>query len=270
MKPSPHANWTRPAACAGRFYPGNPPTLRREVRHYLATAAKPADPVPKALIAPHAGYIYSAPVAAAAFAHWTAVAEPIRRVVLIGPSHYAAFDGLARSSAEAFATPLGSVRLDPTALETLNSLRQVTEDDAAHEPEHCLEVELPFLQEMLGDCEIVPLLAGDAGDEVVAEVLEALWGGPETRILISSDLSHFHDYRSAQAIDAETARAIEEFDPKPIDGDHACGCLPIRGLLRVARHRRMRVRTIDLRNSGDTAGPHDRVVGYGAFAFWEP
>lgn len=260
----------RPPAVAGQFYPGNAGELRRLVESFLRTAATATGPAPKAIIAPHAGYVYSGPVAASAYARLIPARDVIRRVVLLGPAHFASFDGLAAPRHAAFATPLGIVPVDTDAVGDLCSrLRQVIFLDEAHAGEHALEVHLPFLQVVLAGFKIVPLLVGDADPDEIAEVIEALWDGGATRLVISSDLSHYHDYAGAQALDTATARAIEALRPADIGGDQACGRLPVCGLLRAARHHALRVRTLDLRNSGDTAGPRDRVVGYGAFAFTE-
>lgn len=237
---------------------------------FLATA-KAADAAPaKAVIAPHAGYIYSGPIAGSAFASWTGSGDKVQRVVLIGPSHRLAFDGVALTRAAAFATPFGSVPVDQESLSRISSLPQVRFLEAAHEHEHSLEVELPFLQRVLGDFALVPLVVGEATDAEVAEVLERLWGGPETRFVISSDLSHYYDYETAKEIDQWTAEAIEALRPADIGTEHACGRIPIRGLLEIARQCKLKALTVDLRNSGDTAGSQDQVVGYGAFVLTEP
>ena len=259
----------RPPACAGRFYPAYPTELLQKVKYLLASAKTPDGPAPKAIIAPHAGYEYSGPVAASAYACLQSARDTIKRVVLIGPAHCVEFAGLATSSADAFSTPLGSVSVDKNAIAQLRLLPQVMVFDQAHEPEHCLEVQLPFLQAALDGFALVPLLVGDAVDEEVAEVLAALWGGPETCIVVSSDLSHYHDYQTAKAADEETSLVIEGLRGEQLDGSQACGARPIRGLLQLARERGLRPRCVDLRNSGDTAGRHDRVVGYGAFVFVE-
>lgn len=260
----------RPAAQAGRFYPANPARLQADVQDYLGRVAPAEGPVPKALIAPHAGYLYSGPVAASAFIRLGPAHARVRRVVLLGPSHYEDFEGLAASAADAFATPLGLVPVDTEAVERALDLPQVRVFDRAHAPEHCLEVELPFLQTVLDDFAIVPLLVGHAGAAEVGEVLDRLWGGEETAVVVSSDLSHYLDPASACARDRATARAIETLRWEALDPHGACGCRPIAGLLRVARARALRAQTLDLRHSGETAGPSDRVVGYGAFAFFEP
>lgn len=256
----------RPPAVAGSFYPADPGRLRAQVEQLLREA-KPAAIAPKALIAPHAGYIYSGPIAASAYATLAPRAGAIRRVVLLGPSHYVPFAGLALPEADTFATPLGRIELDRAAMRSLEGTAGVIRLDAAHAREHSLEVQLPFLQVALREFTLVPLAVGDAQPAATADVLEALWGGPETLLVISSDLSHYRPYQAAAAIDAETARAIESLDDAPLDGEHACGCHPIRGLLHLARRRGLRVTPLDRRNSGDTAGDRRRVVGYGAWAF---
>lgn len=259
----------RPAAVAGLFYPAEADDLDAAVTAYLATETG-AGPLPKAIIAPHAGYIYSGAVAASVYARLRQAHETIRRVVLVGPSHRVGFRGLAVTSASAYATPLGTVALDRDAIDGLMGLPGIIEFDAAHGPEHSLEVHLPFLQKLLDDFTLVPIVAGDASADEVAAVLAALWGGPETLIVISSDLSHFLDYDDARIIDAATTAAIEHLDPDALTHHHACGRVPVGGLLTLARKRRLRVSTVDVRNSGDTAGERSRVVGYGAWAFVEP
>lgn len=256
----------RPPAVAGQFYPEEPGPLARMIEGYLAAAAGQGG-VPKAIIAPHAGYIYSGPIAASAYARLRPAKGKVRCVVLIGPAHRVALRGLAASSAEAFDTPLGPLPVDREALERVSTLPQVTVLDEAHRLEHSLEVHLPFLISTLGPVAIVPLVAGDATGEEVAQVIETLWDGPETLIVISSDLSHYHDYGTARRMDAATSAAIEALDERAIGYEQACGRVPIAGLLRVARRRGLTARMIDLRNSGDTAGPRDEVVGYGAYVF---
>jgi len=258
----------RPAAVAGRFYPADPAELRRMIENFLREVKAPSGPVPKAVIAPHAGYIYSGPIAASAYSQLAPARDTIKRIVLLGPSHYEMFDGLAATGVTAFATPLGQVPVDTAAITDLCSrLPQVSVRDEVHADEHALEVQLPFLQVVLADFKIIPLLVGEVSDGEVAAVIEVLWGGDETRIVISSDLSHYHDYATAQATDSETARIIESLNAKKLRGDLACGCRPICGLLNAAKEQGMRCRAVDLRNSGDTSGDRDRVVGYGAFVF---
>ena len=258
----------RSAAVAGLFYPADPRELHTLVTDLLHKAAPSAvGATPKAMILPHAGYVYSGPIAATGYAALAAARETIKRVVLLGPTHRVGFTGIALPSAAFFATPLGKVTVDPLARQQLAGLPNVLILDQAHALEHSLEVHLPFLQEILENFTLVPLVVGDVAYEAVAEVIERLWGGPETLIVISSDLSHYHDYATARRIDAATSHAIEELMPEAIHYEHACGRTPMNGLLTVARRRGMSVRTLDLRNSGDTAGARDRVVGYGAYAF---
>jgi hypothetical protein len=239
------------------------------IESFLREVKRTDAPAPKAVIAPHAGYIYSGPIAASAYARFASARDSIKRIVLIGPSHRVPFEGLATTSAETWATPLGAIPVDTAAIQQIRPLRQVSVLDEAHAYEHSLEVHLPFLQVVLADFRIVPLVVGYASDEEVAEVIEALWDGDETRFVISSDLSHYHDYATARGLDAATARAIESLKPQDIAEEQACGRMPVCGLLHAARRHGLRVRTVDLRNSGDTAGPRSEVVGYGAWAFEE-
>ncbi|HUW39308.1 MAG TPA: AmmeMemoRadiSam system protein B [Rhodocyclaceae bacterium] len=257
----------RPAAVAGMFYPDSPSELADDVGA-LIRAAAPAQsgPAPKALIVPHAGYVYSGPVAASAYAALAAARHTIRRVVLLGPAHRVALSGLALPLAGAFATPLGTVSLDVALAQTLLDLPQVTQSDAPHALEHSLEVQLPFLQSALDDFSLLPLAVGDATMQEVAEVLDRVWGGPETLIVVSSDLSHYHAYAEAQRLDRNTAEQILALSPLS-DFDRACGAIPVNGLISCAKRRGLVPRLLDLRNSGDTAGDKSRVVGYGAFAF---
>lgn len=258
----------RPAAMAGMFYPGDARALRAEIAGFLAAADVPADGAPpKAIVAPHAGYVYSGPVAASAYARLVAARGEIHRVVLLGPSHRVPFHGLALPGAAAFATPLGEVPVDAAAVAALSRFPQVRTLPEAHAAEHSLEVHLPFLQSVLGPFTLVPLVVGDAAPAEVEQVLDALWGGEETLIVVSSDLSHYHDYETARALDRTTSTAIEALDERPIGYEQACGRVPLGGLLRCARSRGMHARCIDLRNSGDTAGPRGEVVGYGAYVF---
>ncbi|MBK9139234.1 MAG: AmmeMemoRadiSam system protein B [Verrucomicrobia bacterium] len=261
------AGFTRPAAHAGRFYPDQPDELRREIEEFLRLAPFSPGPAPKAIIAPHAGYLYSGPVAGTAYAVVAAGRKTIHRVALLGPAHYAEVPGIALSSAVAFATPLGRVPVDVAAVSALRRLPGVDVDDRAHAPEHSLEVHLPFLQTVLEEFALVPLLVGRAADDQIAAAMEAVWDEPGTLIVVSSDLSHFHDYHTAGELDAHTADRIVALRGEELGCEDACGCRPIRGLLRVARARGWRCHLLDLRNSGDTAGPRQRVVGYGAFAF---
>jgi MEMO1 family protein len=256
---------TRPPAVAGTFYPHNPDRLRTDVLDLLAEAAPPSKLTSKALIAPHAGYIYSGGVAAAAFATLRDSAHAIKRVVLIGPAHYVPVPGIAVPTVSSFETPLGRVPVDLEALGALADLEFVVTADSPHVPEHCLEVELPFLQSVLASFQIVPLVVGNATPNDVAQVLRRLWGGPETLIVVSSDLSHYHSYEVAQRLDAATAAAIEHGDWASVGPNQACGYLAVAGLLIEAARRGLEAQRLSLCNSGGTAGARDRVVGYGAW-----
>jgi len=258
----------RTPAVAGTFYPDSPETLRFTVESLLREVPVATAPPPKAIIAPHAGYLYSGPIAASAFQAIAAAARQIERVVLLGPSHFVLLRGLGLPDANRFATPLGDVRLDPEGAAAALRLPQVRVQPDAHTREHSLEVELPFLQVLLGNFTLVPLVVGESEPEDVAEVLDRLWGGPETLLVISSDLSHYLPYAAAREIDRATADEILALGG-PLDPRQACGARPVNGLLLAARRRGMTSALLDLRNSGDTAGDRDRVVGYGAFAFHE-
>jgi len=256
----------RSASVAGRFYPGDAAALRREVDRLLALAwVPPEDPLPKALIVPHAGYVYSGPVAGSGYARLLRGGPALETVVLLGPSHHVGFHGLALPEADAFETPLGTMELDRKAMARIPLVRR---SEAIHWPEHALEVQVPFLQRVAPQAKLVPLAVGQAIPAQVAEVLEALWGGPETVVVVSSDLSHYLPYRTCRAVDQETARRILLLDTA-LAPDQACGCVAVSGFLEVARRKRLQPVLLDLRNSGDTAGGQDEVVGYGAFAFFE-
>ena len=261
---------TRNPAVAGMFYPGNRAELAHAVTQMLgaAAAAAPERPAPKAIIAPHAGYIYSGPVAASVYSLLAPARKMIKRVVLLGPTHRVPVRGLALPGVAAFATPLGVVPIDHDAVAALDPLSQVGTSAQAHALEHSLEVHLPFLQAVLERFTLVPLAVGQADAGAVAEVIDTLWGGPETLIVVSSDLSHYLPYADAQALDGATAQAILEL---AVDISHtqACGATPVTGLTYTARRRGLKPELVDLRNSGDTAGDKQRVVGYGAFAFYE-
>ncbi len=256
----------RKAAVAGLFYPDDADELTATVADALDVSVPPDETPPKALIAPHAGYVYSGPTAGVAYARLRGLRDRIAHVVLIGPAHRAWVDGIAVSGADAFATPLGPVEVDDGLRRRVLEVPGVVVDDRAHAAEHSLEVQLPFLLATLGRFTVLPLAVGDASPHDVAVTLERVWGGPETLIVVSSDLSHYHDYATARARDARTAAAIVARDVAAIGDDDACGARPIRGLLLAAGRRGLEVRLLDLRSSGDTAGDRDRVVGYGAFA----
>ena len=261
-------NAIRPAAVAGTFYPGDAAALRRAIEGFLAGTRTRSQPRPRAVIAPHAGYIYSGPIAAEAYAAIAAWRGIARRVVVAGPAHRVYVSGVAVPSASAFATPLGAIPLDAPALAKLRALPWVETNDRAHAQEHCIEVHLPFLQSVLGDFELVPLVVGDASPDEMAATLEAVWDDADTLVVVSSDLSHYMPWAAAKARDAQTARSILDLEATLIP-EEACGAAPINGLLRLARKRGLAARALDVRNSGDTAGDRDRVVGYGSFEFVE-
>ncbi len=258
----------RPPAVAGAFYPGSRQTLSHDVLALLAAAKTQAAgaTVPKALIVPHAGYIYSGFTAAQAYAQLTSVRQTIRRVVLLGPVHRVPVRGLALPGVDSFATPLGEIEIDQDAVAAIRALRQVVVSPAAHAQEHSLEVQLPFLQLALDDFKLLPLAVGDATPAEVAQVLDTLWGGAETLIVISSDLSHFLPYARAQAIDNETVQSILQLQTN-LNHQQACGATPVNGLLLAARQHHLQPHLLGLCNSGDTAGDQNRVVGYAALAF---
>lgn len=261
----------RPAAVASTFYPATPGALRGVMVDWLSSAPAAADAArgsaPKLLVVPHAGYVYSGPIAAQAYALLAPWRARIERVVLLGPAHRVAVRGLAVPTVSGFETPLGAVAVDRESIDALAALPQVVSSDAAHAHEHSLEVQLPFLQAALGSFSIVPLVVGRAAAGEVAEVLERAWGGDETLVVVSTDLSHYLPYAHARAADAATVEQILALDAN-IDHDQACGATPLNGALRVARARGLTARLLDLRNSGDTAGDRSRVVGYGAIGFW--
>jgi len=260
-----HSPSIRKPAVAGLFYPADPAQLSTEIDQLLANARQHAL-YPKALIVPHAGYIYSGAIAATGYAALSAKRDVIKRVILLGPTHRVAVRGLALPGADYFDSPLGPVKVDADAAQTIVDLPQVITSPQAHALEHSLEVHLPFLQRKLTDFTVLPLAVGMASAEEVAEVLECVWGGDETLIVISSDLSHYLPYVTAQQVDSATVQSILNLK-QPIAHDHACGGTPISGLIVAARRHHLKPYLLDLRNSGDTAGSRDQVVGYAAIAF---
>lgn len=257
----------RNPAVAGMFYPSDAIELKDQVQGFLRTA-KPAQHTPKAVISPHAGYMYSGAIAGSAYAPLRKLVRHIGKIVLLGPCHREYVAGIAASSAAAFSTPLGAVPLAHTAIQDLvDELEFVEYNDRAHELEHSLEVQIPFLQAVFNKFSLLPFAVGGASPEQVEILLERLWRDDSTLVVISSDLSHYHDYASAQQIDRYTTDKIERLDPTGLSGEHACGQRPICGLLRYAAKHGLQCEVIDVRNSGDTAGPRDRVVGYGAYLF---
>jgi hypothetical protein len=260
----------RRPAVAGTFYPAAPEPLGAMVDRFLADAGgHPLAGRVRAVIAPHAGYVYSGPTAGHAFAALRAGIAAAKRVVVIGPSHFVAFRGIALAGADVFRTPLGDLPVDRLARTELAELPAAAIADRPHESEHAIEVELPLLQRLSAGFALVPLVVGRARPAEVAAVLRALWHD-EALVVVSSDLSHYEPYASAQDHDARTADAIEAFEADGIRAEDACGHLAIAGLLLEASRRGLAIHRLDLRNSGDTAGPRDRVVGYGAWALTAP
>jgi len=262
------AQRVRLAAVAGAFYPRSPQALRDALTAAFADAKAPPPgaPVPKALVVPHAGYVYSGAVAATAYLRLAPARDRITRVVLLGPNHRVPLAGMAVSSADAFATPFGPVTVDDEARRLALALPGVAVDDDAHALEHSLEVQLPFLQTVLDGAAVLPVVVGQCPTADVVALLDALWGGPETVVVVSTDLSHYHRYADAVALDRRTVAAVAALEPEGV-GDHdACGAYPLRGLLATARRRGLAADVLDVRNSGDTAGDRERVVGYGAVA----
>jgi AmmeMemoRadiSam system protein B len=258
-------NTVRKPVVAGLFYPSSAQELQTLVNKYLKEIKPLTAPAPKAIIVPHAGYIYSGPIAASVYARLNP--NSIKKVILLGPSHRVPLRGLAASSMTTFATPLGNIPVDKETIDKLLNLPQVSIFEPAHSNEHSLEVQLPFLQTVLNEFTLIPLVVGETTPEQVGEVLEKLWGGKETLIVISSDLSHYQDYKTAQQMDKLTSQAIENLCSEDISYKQACGYFPIQGLLHLAKKLGMQAKTVDLRNSGDTAGQKDQVVGYGAYVF---
>lgn len=257
----------RPPAQAGRFYPADADELAREVDRHLATAGAPVGAAaPKALIAPHAGYVYSGPVAASAYRELQGRSDHVRTVVLLGPNHTVALRAMAVSTADHWRTPLGSVPVAQGLRELVAGVAGVVLDDRPHVAEHAIEVHLPFLQRVLPPgFELLPVVVGHCPPDAVADLLDLVWGGPETLIVVSTDLSHFHDHATAESLDHATAGAIVGLDVAEVSSDRACGAHPVRGLLVAAARHGLVPRLVDLRTSGDTAGGRDRVVGYGSF-----
>jgi AmmeMemoRadiSam system protein B len=256
----------REPAVAGTFYPAAPTVLSRTVDELLAAAEPGPLPAAKAIVVPHAGYIYSGPVAATAYAHIANLSDTIERVVLLGPAHRAPLEGMAVVGADALRTPLGDIPVDPELRGRVIALPGVTVDDAAHAGEHSLEVHLPFLQRTLGGFTVLPIVVGRAATDDVARLLDSVWGGPETLIVVSTDLSHYEDHLSATAHDRATVEAILAGDHEAIGPYDACGAYPLRGLLVAAQRHGLQPLLLDRRTSGDTAGPPDRVVGYASLA----
>ena len=256
----------RPAAVAGSFYPSDPARLAAAVERLLrGTGAVQAAPSLRGLIVPHAGYRYSGPIAASGYSLLRAGVAAIERLVLIGPAHFVPLEGAAVPAVDGWLTPLGPVGIDGDLVRHARALGARV-DDAPHAPEHALEVQLPFLQIVLGhDVPILPVAVGVAEVGWVADLLSALLGSGAF-LIVSTDLSHYHANATAKALDRQTAAAITARDPDGIGPDDACGIFALRGTLEWARRGDLAVSLLDLRTSADTAGDPSRVVGYGAFA----
>lgn len=261
----------RQPAVAGLFYPADRQSLKEDIHHYLDHASYVQMMIPKALVVPHAGFVYSGPIAASAYKQLIPFKDKIKRVILLGPSHHVAFRGLAVPEATVFKTPLGNIPIDHKSIALVLDLPQVIASDQAHREEHSLEVQLPFLQEILGDFSLVPLVVGDAERHEVAEVINKLWCDDEnacdehTLIVISTDLSHYHEYKEAKQLDRATSDAIVNLKADLIGYEDACGRNGLKGMITVAAEKNLSIEILDLRNSGDTAGDKSRVVGYGAY-----
>lgn len=261
----------RAAAVAGMFYPGDTSALQEQIQAFIREKPNALSQAPKALIVPHAGTIYSGSIAATAYRSLLQYRHTIRKVILLGPAHRIHLNGLALPSVDQFETPLGKVDLDGKTIQKLvNDFQQVSFSDEAHSDEHSLEVQLPFLQEVLSNFKLIPFVVGDANKHDIAEVIAHLWGGADCLVVISTDLSHFYPYSEAVKLDTNTAQTIESFQGEHLGDQAACGRIPLGGLLHVALEKGMRIKRLDLRNSGDTAGSKDQVVGYGSWALFEP
>jgi MEMO1 family protein len=256
----------RPPAVAGLFYPADPSELESDVETFLEEGPSGSGPVPKAIVAPHAGYVYSGSIAGSAYARALPARGRITRVVLLGPAHRTPDAGIAVSGADAFGTPLGRLAIDAATRDALLDAGLIAVRDDAHAEEHSLEVQLPFVQVCLGDVMVLPLAVGQVPPDRVADVLDSVWGGDETLVVVSTDLSHYHDHDTATELDRRTAEAMVARRPERLGRYDACGVIPLQALLAVANGRGLGVELLDLRTSADTAGGPDRVVGYGAFA----
>jgi MEMO1 family protein len=259
---------TRCAAVAGLFYADDPQQLNSDILQYLSHAHARNNITPRAIIAPHAGYIYSGPIAASAYKLLQPVSHKIHQIILLGPSHRVAFKGIATPGSQFFSTPLGAVKINMANCARAQALSFVDINKAAHKDEHSLEVHLPFLQSVLADFELTPLVVGDCNKNDVASLLDLFWNNDETLIIISTDLSHFHDYATAQKQDELTSEAIRSLQADKIHYEDACGRNPLNGLLTLASQRQLKIDCVDLRNSGDTAGDKSRVVGYGSYVVY--
>jgi AmmeMemoRadiSam system protein B len=254
----------RKTAVAGQFYEADAALLQQHIHELMSAAPSNNTATAKVLIVPHAGYIYSGLTAASAYCCLQSRSDEIKRVVLFGPAHRVYLEGMAIPSVDDFTTPLGNVPLDRETIDRISQLPGVSVSDLAHQDEHSLEVQLPFLQTVLKQFSLVPVVVGNCDAVTVAAVIDALWGDADTLIVISSDLSHFLTYDDARQVDANTCNRIQE-KASTLSGEEACGARAINGLMRAEHTQALKVELLDSRNSGDTAGNRDRVVGYGAF-----
>ncbi len=261
--------FVRTTAVAGAFYPSEPEILSKDIQRYIEETPSVSLPVPKAIIVPHAGYEYSAGVAASAYKLLKSGRKSIKKVVILAPSHKIGFNGMALTKASAYETPLGNVEIDKEMNEQLLALPLVDYLEEAHKSEHSLEVQLPFLKEALDDFKLIPVITGNASPTDVETLLETVWGKKDTLIVISTDLSHYLPYNEACILDNKTKTAIENLDIDSIEQEQACGYVPLKGMLTIAKAKKMQVETLEVKNSGDTSGSKNRVVGYGAWAFLE-
>ena len=259
----------RPAAVAGAFYPETEIELRECVAKLLKNTGEKSLQNCRAIIVPHAGYIYSGQTAAQAFAAAQLAVNNVTRIVIIGPAHFVGIQGIVAPSFTAFHSPLGDISVDRNCINSLVDEKLIEVDDRPHIPEHSLEVELPFLQFISSNCVIVPLLVGPEGSDALVRVLSRIVN-EQTLVVVSTDLSHYHDYSTAQQMDEHTANAIEKMESKSINPSHACGCYALRGFLTYAKKLKLKIKRLDLRNSGDTGGEKYRVVGYGAWVVISP
>jgi hypothetical protein len=259
----------RKPCVAGLFYPDDPERLDFTLNQLFESVPENLKTgySPHAIIVPHAGYIYSGEIAASAYSSILKRVQDIKRVVILGPSHQLALNGAACPSATHFDTPLGRIPLDVEEIARLQAQGLIEINDAAHVREHSIEVQLPFLQHILSDFKIIPIVVGLEQAMPIAALLEPFWRAKDALIVVSSDLSHYLDYYDARKMDSDTSSAIEACRWQDISPTQACGCYPMRGLLQLAQEENSSVSCIDLRNSGDTAGDKSRVVGYGAYVF---
>ena len=256
------------ADVAGMFYPGEEASLRQMVDGFIQKALS-FDLRPRAIIAPHAGYIYSGSIAGTAYKTIAAVRDQIENVIIMSPAHRFYLRGIALHMADAFATPLGNIPVNIGIVKKIKQFSSVQWEERSFIQEHGLETHLPFIQRAFKPgIKIVPMIVGECQESEVAEILESVWEDPRNFVIISSDLSHFHSYADAKKLDRNTVDLIQNLDSQSLDTEFACGHYPICGLLNLARNRKLKIKALDIRSSGDTAGSKESVVGYGSFAVY--